>query len=399
MPHQSLPASPVTQPNLTELVERHAGLDRRSFLRIGGWSALGLTAAPLIAACSSSSKSTTPAAPAGSGSTTAADYGQLSIQLSWIKDIEFAGEYFADSKGYFTSAGFSSVNLIAGGSAGTSAEAGVVSKKALVGLSSVNLTAAAILAGAKLKTIGTTFQKNPFCIISGTKKPIKTPQDMIGKKIGVQSGGNETIFEGLLAANNIKKSQLTVVPVQYDPTVLTTGAVDGYLAYITNEPILLKGKGFDTVNFLFADYSLPLLAETLVVSQDSIDNSREKVKAYLTAEIKGWTDAVASPSQSATYAVTKYGADQKLAQAEQTEEAVAQNGLIVTADSEANGIFTITSDLIDANIKALGLIGIKITADQLFDLSLLDEVYQANPSLKTAFAAAAASASPSPSAS
>ena len=42
------------------------------------------------------------------------DFGKLDVQFSWIKNAEFAGEYFADSKGYYTEAGFSSVNLIAG---------------------------------------------------------------------------------------------------------------------------------------------------------------------------------------------------------------------------------------------------------------------------------------------
>ena len=41
-------------------------------------------------------------------------YGALALQLSWIKNIEFAGEFFADSKGYYTAAGFESVDLLSG---------------------------------------------------------------------------------------------------------------------------------------------------------------------------------------------------------------------------------------------------------------------------------------------
>ncbi|MCW2523270.1 MAG: hypothetical protein JWO63_1605 [Frankiales bacterium] len=376
-----------------------SGLARRSFLQWGGVGALAIGAAPLIAACSSSSKTTSgssaSAISTGSSSAAPADLGTVNIQLSWIKNIEFAGEYFADQKGYYKNAGFSGVTLTAGGSAGTSAEAAVATKKAFVGLSSPNITAPAILAGAKLKTVATTFQKNPFAILSVEKNPIPDVASMKGKKIGVQAGGNTTIFKGLLKANNISLSDVTIVPVQYDPTVVTTGEVDGYMAYITNEPILLQAKGFKTTTFLFADYGLSFVAETYVVSQDSIDNDRDKVKALLKAEIQGWTDAVANPTQSATYAVGTYGKDQNLAQAEQVDEANAQNGLIVSADSIANGLFTMTDDLIAANIKALALTGVTITAEQLFDLSLLKEVYSENPSLITAFATAAASATAS----
>src|SRR5436190_1898886 len=50
--------------------------------------------------------------------------------------------------------------------------------------------------GAKLKVIGTLFQNNPFGIMSMTAKAIKTPQDMLGKKIGVQAV-NEGIWDAL----------------------------------------------------------------------------------------------------------------------------------------------------------------------------------------------------------
>jgi ABC-type nitrate/sulfonate/bicarbonate transport system substrate-binding protein len=367
-------------------------LARRSFLQLGGLGVLALGAAPLLAACSSTKKSS---ATTSGSSSAAKDFGTVSVQLSWIKNIEFAGEYFADQKGYYKAVGFSGTNLIAGGAAGTSAEAAVATKKALVGLSAPTVTAPAILKGAKLKTIGTTYQKNPFCIVSVAKNPIPDIQAMKGKKIGVQAGGNTAIFKGLLKANNMSESDLTIVPVQYDPTVVTTGEVDGFMAYITNEPILLAGKGFKTTTFLFADYDLPFVAETFVVSQDSIDKDRDKLKAFLKAEIQGWTDAVANPTQSATYAVTNYGKDQNLGQTEQVEEANAQNGLIVSPDAIKNGLFTMTDELIAANITALAATGVTITAEQLFDLSLLKEVYTENPGLITAFATAAGSATAS----
>ena len=44
-----------------------------------------------------------------------ANFGAAKFQLSWIEDVEFAGEYIADTKGYYTQAGFSSMNLLAGG--------------------------------------------------------------------------------------------------------------------------------------------------------------------------------------------------------------------------------------------------------------------------------------------
>lgn len=36
----------------------------------------------------------------------------------------------------------------------------------------------------------------------------------------------------------------------------------------------------------------------------------------------------------------------------------------------------------DANVESLRLAGINVTKDELFDMSLLDEVYEENPELK-----------------
>ncbi|HST80130.1 MAG TPA: ABC transporter substrate-binding protein [Kineosporiaceae bacterium] len=352
-------------------------LGRRRLFQAG---ALLLVGGPTLVACGGSDDE---AAVAASGSAAPASFGEIAVQLSWIKNIEFAGEYFASTKGYYTAAGFSKVDLVAGGASGTSAESALATGKAFVGLSAPTITAPAINKGAPLKIVGTTYQKNPFCILSTDKDPIATPQDMVGKKIGVQTGGNEVIFSALLKANNIDPKSVEIVPVQFDPTVVTTGAVSGFMSYITNEPILLKSKGFKVTTFLMADYNLPLVAETVTVLQESIDKDRAKVKAFLKAEIQGWTDAVASPAAAADLAVNNFGKDQSLKLEEQTEEATAQNGLVVSDDTKANGLFTMTDELIAQNIEALGRAGTPITADKLFDLSLLKEVYAENPDLKS----------------
>jgi ABC-type nitrate/sulfonate/bicarbonate transport system substrate-binding protein len=356
------------------------GLRRRDVLRLAGLTGLGAGGSALLAACGGSDSSSSSGS-GGAGGSGGGSFGEIAVQLSWIKNIEFAGEFFADSKGYYKKAGFSKVNLLAGGSAGTSAEAGVTTGKAFAGLSSPSLTAPAILKGAKLKIVGATYQKNPFCIVSLASNPIKSPQDMLGKKIGVQSGGNDTIFAALLKANNIDKSKLTIVPVQYDPTVVATGEVDGFMAYITNEPILLASEGHPVATFLFADNGLPLVTETVTVSTDTIKNDRDKLKAFLLAEVKGWTDALNDPAGGAALAVNTYGKDQKLKLDEQTQEINAQAQLVVSADTQANGIFTMTDQLVQENITSLANAGITITADQLFDLSVIKEVYTANPDL------------------
>ncbi|MGY2009212.1 ABC transporter substrate-binding protein [Nocardia gipuzkoensis] len=351
-------------------------LNRRSFFRYSALAGAALGGAGALAACGGNSGDS-------SGGTTAdgSKYGRVAVQLSWLKNIEFAGEYFADAKGYFREAGFGSVDLIAGGAASTSVEAGLDTGKVWLGLSAPQTTAPAILEGLPAKIVATTYQKNPFAIVSSAARPIKSPEDMRGRKIGVQDT-NQLIFNALLTANGMKPGDVTVVPAQFDPTPLANGEVDGWVSYVTNEPITLAAKGFQNTHFLFADFNLPLVAETLTVAQSTIDNERDKLKAFLVAEIKGWKDAVADPAESARLAVEVYGKDQKLDLAEQTKEAIAQNDLVVSADTAANGLLSMTDALIEQNIAALRTAKIDIKAAQLFDLSVLREVYAENPGLK-----------------
>ncbi|MEO5831888.1 MAG: ABC transporter substrate-binding protein [Nakamurella sp.] len=394
-------------------------VSRRSFLRVAGLSAAALGGGGFLAACgggtdtaAGSASSATSAA--GSSSTSAATsaatsatevmssaggsmtnggsmtpapagtYGDIKLQLSWIKNYEFGGEFFATEKGYYTEAGFSSVALVTGPV--PSADELVATGEVEIGLSAPDATARYLLdSGAPLKIIGSTYQKNPFCILSLQEgKPISTPADLVGKNIGVQSGTNQSIFAGFLKANGLTADQMTITPVQFDPSPLYDNQVDGFMSYVTNEPFLAKAKGFTPVTLVFADNGLPLTAETFTVLQDTIDNDREMLKAFLYAEIKGWTDSVADPAGTAKLAVTTYGADLGLVEADQVEQAAAQNELIVSADTKANGIFTLTEQRQQNIVDAIALTGYEITAAELFDLSLLDEVYASYPDLITA---------------
>ncbi|MFI8592894.1 ABC transporter substrate-binding protein [Microbacterium sp. NPDC078428] len=344
---------------------------RRRFAAAGAGIAV---AALALTACAGGSGSETSESPAGEEG-----YGDLTLQLSWILNEEFAGEYFADSNGYFDEAGFSSVNLVPGPSTGV---AELVSGTADIALSdSVSIGSAVANEGAPLKIIGATFQSNPFTILSlADGGDIATPEDLIGKRIGVQDS-NTTLFNALLAANDIDPSELTIVPVQYDPAPLVNGEVDGFVAYLTNEAISVEMEGLDTTNLAFAENGLPFVAETFTVTDEQIANNREMLKAFLVAEIKGWTDALADPQAAADLAIETYGADLDLDPAKTLAGAEAQNLLIVSDETEANGLFTISEELQAMTIASLAGAGVEIEAGDLFDLSLLAEVYEENPDL------------------
>ncbi|WP_079054247.1 ABC transporter substrate-binding protein [Streptomyces graminilatus] len=351
--------------------------ERRLFLKrglqLGGAVLLG---GPLLAACGDSdSKSST-----ASSSSGAKGFGELTLRLSWIKNVEFAGSYIADSKGYYKAEGFSKVTLIGGGPSATPMETDVVTKKALVAISAPDITGAAVAKGAPLKIIGAQYQKNPFCIMSMAKNPIAKPEDMYGKKIGVQAG-NESVWAAYIKATGLDESKITKVPVQFDPLPLTQGTVDGWFSFVTNEPNTLRLKGFKVATMLLADTGYPLVSEVYIVRQDTIDNQRDLLKAFLRAEIKGWKANIADPALGAKLAAETYGKELGLTTKEQTLESADESKLMVSDGTKKSGLFTMTPELVEENIKTLKFGGLDLTAAKLFDLSIIDEIYKENPAL------------------
>ncbi len=353
--------------------------------RLSATLAAVAVAALALSACSGSSS---PASSESAGGASA-DYGDISVQYSWIKNEEFAGEYYAYENGYYDEAGFGTVTGVAGPDTGVA--------KLLSGSVQVALTDAASVGAAvaeqdaPLKIIATTFQKNPFTILSlKSGGNIATPADLKGKKIGVQDS-NASVFAALLNANGIDPKDVTIVPVDFDPTPLINGEVDGFMAYLTNEAITVQMEGYETTNLAYADNGLPYVAESYAVTDQYLAEHKDLLKAFLTAEIKGWTKTFTEPVDDTVALVTKYYNESAAAgdltfgdlDPKKTAAGIeAQAKLISTDETQANGLFTISDELKKQTLASLKASGWELDADKLFDTTIIDEIYAENPDLK-----------------
>ncbi|MCT9819361.1 ABC transporter substrate-binding protein [Microbacterium sp. W1N] len=352
-----------------------------------GAAVLAIVAAATLAFSACASGSSTPAA-SGSGEAEGASYGDISVQYSWIKNEEFAGEFYAYDEGYYDEAGFGTVTGIAGPDTGV---AKLLSGSVQVALSDAASVGAAVAEqDAPLKIIGATFQKNPFTILSlKDGGDIATPDDLKGKKIGVQDS-NASVFAALLNANGIDPSEVTVVPVDFDPTPLINGEVDGFMAYLTNEAITVEMAGYEVTNLAYAENGLPYVAETFSVTDQYLAENKELLKAFLIAEIKGWAKTFTEPLDDTVTKVTEHYNESAAAgdltfgdldPAKVKAGLEAQAKLISTEETEANGLFTISDDLKTQTLASLAASGWDLEADQLFDTTIIDEIYAENPDL------------------
>lgn len=348
------------------------GITRRRFLggTMAGAVLLG-TSSTWLAACGSDDDDTSTSGSGDGGG----DFGELAIQLSWIKNIEFAGNYVADSEGYYADGGFSSVNLIAGPG---DAIAPLVAGNVLYSfLGSETMAAAIANDGAPLKIIGANFQSNPFCILYLQDDPLEEPAAMKGKTIGVQSA-NEQIWQAFLRDNDLEEGsgpdQVNKVPVDFEPTPLENGEVQGFFSFITNEPNILRGKGLEVGTLDLKDFGITLYQQLYGVTEESLSSDRDKLVAAMTAESKGWQKAIADNQLAIDLTLNEYGADLGLDPDSQEAELTDQIGLQESDATNENGLFYMGESDLENNLEVLSQLGLEIDAG-VYTNEILDEVY------------------------
>lgn len=331
--------------------------------RFGVIALIGLLVAALTACGTTSGSVAADTGNAGSGLT------PLTFQLGWLPTVEWGASWIADSKGYYKAAGLDFRWLPGGANVAT--DTVVSAGKADVGSSSADRVAEAVSQGAPLKIIGAAFQKSTYCIVSRADDPISTPQDMVGKRIGV-AASNMTPFKLFLKINGIDPKSLTIVPVQFDPSPVANGDVDGQVVYSINEPTQLQVKGTKTHTMLFADYGFHVLTDVYFATDSTIAQKKPQLAAFLSATRRGFADMFKDPAGAAKLTVDDYGKDQGLDLAQQTLQAKAMQAVVEPSGTPAP--IQLTQASIDQTMQTLKLMNINVPADQLFDTSVMDEV-------------------------
>ena len=341
-------------------------LTRRQALRGAGAVALGFAVAPgLLEAITGMANA--------AASTTPKTLTDVSLQLDYLPNVQFAATLMALHNGYYSDHGLS-VHVIPGGP-NVAPEPIVVGGKALVGITHTQEGAQAIANGAPLKIIGAAFQKSPTCLVSRADKPIKTPQEMIGKVIGV-SDTNLPIWNAFLKVNKISPSQVKVNTVEFSTQPLADGQIDGLVGFYTNEPIILDLQGVPTYAFLLADYGYPIVDDIYIARADSLSDPEKskQVAGIMMAEAQGWRAAFAAPSVAANLAVNVYGKGLHFVYKQQLESVQKEQVLVTSTATAAHGLLWMDDATVEGTIRSLELGGTK-ASPSVFTNDVLSQVY------------------------
>jgi ABC-type nitrate/sulfonate/bicarbonate transport system substrate-binding protein len=291
----------------------------------------------------------------------------FTMQAAWINDAEFMGYFIGIDNGYYKAEGLDLTYLPGGPD--VIPESTIVAGKADLALTTPDTTVKAIVdQGAKFKIIGAQYQKNPIGIVSLASKPIKTPQDLVGKTLAVPPV-NVISVEAMLKLNNIDRAQVNIVPYAYDPTPLIKGEIDASLDFTTNVPYTIKQAGAEAVSFLLYDFGFTIFNDTVVVTEEVLNSKRKELVSWLRASRKGWEENFKDPkAYPPKFAETWFKGTGRTIENEIFFN-IAQQPLM----EAPGGYLSMTDESIAKNIEALGQVGIKATKE-MFDTSLLAEI-------------------------
>ncbi len=310
------------------------------------------------------------------------DFGALDVPLSWLHTAEFGGLYMAADNGHFEEAGFDSVNLTPGGPSATPSAIQVATGQGTIGMSNplaIGSTIAEEGDDAPLKIVGSVFQQNAYTIITKSDNAATSPEELEGMSIGVPPA-NEPVFYAFLESNGLTEDDVEVVSIQGDAQPFLADEIDAYLGYATNELISMELDGEEVESLMFDENGLPFAGGSVVVTEEAIEEDRELIKAFLEASIRGWHDALEDHEAVAETTVEDHAADQNLDFEHQQVTSEEQAELITDEWTQEHGLFTMSDELVDDTLAAIDAVGYDVP-DDLFDLTLLEEVYEENPDL------------------
>lgn len=294
----------------------------------------------------------------------------VSLQLSWLHSVQFAGSYIARKNDWWRQVGLD-VSLLQGGP-NAPVEPPVVTGSALVGISAADYTAAAVAQGAPFRIIGVAMQKNPFAIASLPANPVMRPVDLAGKRIGM-AVANTPVLQALCRLNDVDIDAIQVVPTQYSAQPLISGQVDCLLCWDTDLPVAMAIQGITAHTMLMADHGYALHSQTYIATQDSLAHRREQLIALMRGEARGWDAYRADPDAAAALTVGMFP-DAGLDLPTQKMQAARQLPLMFSPLTDAHGFGWWSEEAVAANIRTLALLDHQVTPE-LWDRSILEAVY------------------------
>lgn len=331
-----------------------AGLSRRNFMALAG---AGMLASGLSGRAFAQAATT-----------------DLAVQLNWLETPDFAPLFAAELKGYDTARGIKQ-SFIPGGPQIVPIQS-VAGGAAPVGfIATLGACAVARANGIPIKVIGATNRSSPIGLISLADNPIKTPADVVGKRIGLQGGARLT-WSIILKENDLTENDMIIVPVAGDISPLVSKQVDAFWGSAVNQHISLTRAGVPNEIMTARDAGAPEHFGVIFTLENTATERRAEIVSWLAAVIEGQRYYMENPDEVAEHIVARSPALQL--DAEQVKEQA--KAILSFINPPGRDIELLRVDE-EGGAQALAQLGEQgqlpspVALGDILDHSLLDEAY------------------------
>lgn len=221
----------------------------------------------------------------------------ITLQLKWRHQFQFAGYYAAQQQGYYREEGLN-VRFVEGSTERSPLQQ-VLSGQADYSIGDAEIMVSRI-AGQPVVALAAIFQHSPGILLSLKESNIQTPEDLIGKRIMMADDGQGLYqFKAMLLKQHLDIKQMTLVPHTWHLQDLIDGKVDVMAAYAMDEPTQLQQMGYTPSVIANQPYGIDFYGDVLFTSEREVARHPQRVAAFLRATKKGWAYALKHPEEVA----------------------------------------------------------------------------------------------------
>ena len=269
----------------------------------------------------------------------------VTLQLKWVTQAQFAGYYVAAAKGYYTDENLN-VTIKPGGP-DSAPEQVIAGGGADVIVDWMPSALAAREGGLPLVNIAQPFKHSGLMLTCLKESGVATPADFKDKTLGVWFYGNEYPFLSWMGTLGLKTDGsaggVTVLKQGFnvDPLLQKQAACISTMTYNEYWQVIEAGvSADDLVTFKYEDQGVATLEDGLYVLEPNLADAAfaDKMVRFVRASMKGWKYAEANPDEAAGIVLEadETGAQteghQKTMMAEVAKLTAGSNGALDEAD-------------------------------------------------------------------
>lgn len=237
-----------------------------------------------------------------------ASHEEVSLQLQWLHQFQFAGFYIAKEQGFYDEAGLdvtikefnSTVNILDE----------VVSQNSEYGVSRSSLFIEKAN-GSPIVALGAIYQHSPSVLIS-TNTKIKTLKDIKYKNIMITNNEANTVpIMAMLKSEGVSLEDINMQEHSFKLADLIQKKTDAMACYLSNEPFFLDKDKVSYKIFNPRDYGFDFYGDIIFTSQYQLEHFPERTKAFYKASIKGWLWSFEHIEKTAQIIFEKYNTQNK----------------------------------------------------------------------------------------